>query len=342
MIVTQQDIDDFVEAYRRYCPEDSMSVPWNDPSWNSDDVLTWLANNPQVVVASGYQEFVAGIDSRLYQSLVESAQLDDLSRPLFRSFDGTWIVPSNVGIWEEEEWDGFRLEGLVSIANAERQIAEEMVAWRKTHKDEWLPTEFAERIMELDRQSVSDCSIAMPSFDDMVTAASRFIDNPMVDQTTWVSPKLWTPDRQSLTKLHLQTSAGSIISEIQTQTRDLADLHWRELEEIVAELLRSKGMEIHVVRENPQGGRDIIARAELVPGGEIITIAIEVKHRDVVGRPILEQAIHQNRHFPALMLVTSGRFTAGVVKEASKPENRMRVILKSGIAIRDFALAYRL
>jgi hypothetical protein len=43
----------------------------------------------------------------------------------------------------------------------------------------------------------------------------------------------------------------------------------------------------------------------------------------------------KNKHFPALMLVTSGKFTTGVVKEASKAENRMRVFLKDGVAVRD-------
>lgn len=343
MIITQKDIDDFVQAYRRFCPEDSESTPWVDPTWGNDDVLAWLATNPQVVMATGYQEFVAGAHSSTYKSLVPSAQLDDLSRPLFRAFDGTWVVPSKVGVYEVEEWDGFRLDALIGIAEAQRELDREIAEYQRSHPYErGIPAEFVERIDELDRLSVTACTIEMPTFDEMITAAGKLVDNPLMDETTWVSPKLWTPDRQDTEKTYLQRTAGDLISELRNSNRDLADIHWREFEEIVAELLRSKGMDIHLVRENPQGGRDIIARAELVPGSELVTIAIEVKHRDVVDRPILEQALHQNRHFPALMLVTSGRFTAGVLKEASRPANRMRVILKNGIAIRDLVNAYRL
>jgi hypothetical protein len=66
-----------------------------------------------------------------------------------------------------------------------------------------------------------------------------------------------------------------------------------------------------------------------------------VKHREFIDRPILQQAIYQNRHFPALMLVTSGHFSAGVIREVAKAENRMRVFLKDGVAVRDLIRNYR-
>jgi hypothetical protein len=94
-------------------------------------------------------------------------------------------------------------------------------------------------------------------------------------------------------------------------------------------------MSIHVVRESPQGGRDIIARGQLIPHAEPVTIAVEVKHRPVVGRPEVQMALHQNRMFPALLFVTSGRFSGGVISEASLPENRMRLFLQDGVALRE-------
>jgi HJR/Mrr/RecB family endonuclease len=194
------------------------------------------------------------------------------------------------------------------------------------------------RIDDLSRESV----VTMPSFNRMVEIATKYVDNPLIDPTTWVSPRLWTPSSQALQKDHLRASTLAVIEELQRGHTHLTDLSWQNFEEIVAEILRQRGMEIHLVKENPQGGRDIIARAELVPGSEVLTIAVEVKHRDVVDRPIVQQAIQQNERFPALMLVTSGRFTAGVVKEVAKPEHRMRVVLKDGVAIRDMIRAYRL
>jgi HJR/Mrr/RecB family endonuclease len=244
-------------------------------------------------------------------------------------------VPSYVGGVDSEQWEAFSLHGLAEIA------AEKQRTYEKLDRGEGDSNDHYDAIEDLDRKSVTQAML-MPSFSEMVSRASKFVDNPLIDQTTWVSPKLWTPDRQAIERIHLQETAGAILAEISTRKRELADLKWQELEEIVAELLRSKGMEISLVRENPQGGRDIIARAELVPGSEVVTIAVEVKHRRVVDRPILQQAIAQNKHFPALMLVTSGRFTAGVIKEAAKAENRLRVFLKDGIAIRDLAKVYQL
>src|SRR5204862_671414 len=134
----------------------------------------------------------------------------------------------------------------------------------------------------------------------------------LIDQTIFISPRLWTPLSQEREKSALQSSVSGIIRAIQHEEKSLDEISPQLFEEIIAEVLRARGMEIHLVREKPQGGRDIIARGELVPGLEVITIAVEVKHRAVVDRPDLQAAIHQNRCFPALLFVTSGRFTAGV------------------------------
>ena len=127
-------------------------------------------------------------------------------------------------------------------------------------------------------------------------------------RTLW-SPKLWTPDAQRREAISLVHSTRSLLTEISREQRALGDISWKQLEEIVAEVLRAHGMEIHVVRESPQGGRDVVARGELIPGQEPITLAVEVKHRAVVNRPEIEKALWQNRQFPALLFVTSGRFT---------------------------------
>lgn len=120
----------------------------------------------------------------------------------------------------------------------------------------------------------------------------------------------------------------------------LASISWKQLEEIVAELLRSNGLEVEVQRHSPQGGRDIIARGELIPGYDPVTLAIEVKHKKVVYRPEVQMALWQNRMFPALLFVTSGRFSAGVLREKNLPENHLRLILKDGITLWDMIQAY--
>jgi HJR/Mrr/RecB family endonuclease len=334
MIITQSDIDDFVSTYNDFCNLGDVGAP---PEIDNDEVLRWLADNPQVVIASGYQEFVAGSRSPVYQALQREGELDEIPRPLFRDFNGHWIVPSAVGDIPGEEWGAFRLEALLTVNSMQRELYLDVDEGRLADPSAAID-ERQSQIDALSRDSVT----TMPSFNKMVEIATKYVDNPLVDPTTWVSPRLWTPSSQALQKNHLRACTLAVIHELQRGDIQLADLSWQNFEEIVAEILRQCGMEIHLVKENPQGGRDIIARAELVPGSEVLTIAVEVKHRDIVDRPIVQQAIQQNKRFPALMLVTSGRFTAGVVKEVAKPEHRMRVVLKDGMAIRDMIRAYRL
>jgi hypothetical protein len=66
-----------------------------------------------------------------------------------------------------------------------------------------------------------------------------------------------------------------------------------------------------------------------------------VKHRRTVVRPDIQKALWQNRQLPALLFVTSGRFTAGVLREKSLPENRLRLFLKDGEALGDLIRDYR-
>ena len=185
-----------------------------------------------------------------------------------------------------------------------------------------------------------EVEIPLPDlFKKLYAVAGQFTDG---EKTLW-SPKLWTPSEQQRQKNILQDGAKHLLTALKSEKVELTDLSWKQLEEIVAEVLRAQGLEIHLVRENPQGGRDIIARGELIPGQEPLAMAVEVKHKRVVGRPEVQAAIHQNRHFPALMFVTSGRFTAGVLKEKQLPENQLRLVLKDGEAlgdlIRDYGLA---
>lgn len=115
----------------------------------------------------------------------------------------------------------------------------------------------------------------------------------------------------------------------------LQDLNPSEFEDLVAELLFETGLKVYKVRESPQGGRDLIARGTLIPGEEPLEMAVEVKHRWVVDRPEVQLTLYQNRAYPALVFVTSGRFTAGVFKEKLIAENCRRPFLKDGVAIGD-------
>lgn len=272
----------------------------------------WLADHPQILMAgAGLQEYVGAHELPLYRRLVKASFLIGGKRPAFRDFSGQWFIPTG--------WVGTRLHGH-SITALEHALS------------------FAEDDNVLDAL-IDQAVVKLGTPSEILRNAARHLDSGLQDTTVLVSPQLWTPNHQDAQKLALQNTAIPLIKALQAETRDLTSLHWRELEAVVAEILRSSGMQIHQVLENPQGGRDIIARAQLLPG-EIVTLAVEVKHRRTVDRPVLHTALHQNSHFPALMLVTSGRFTAGVVREAEKPQNKMRLFLKDGVAIREMIKTY--
>ena len=154
-----------------------------------------------------------------------------------------------------------------------------------------------------------------------------------------LSPLIWTPKAQEIETTYLQDAASGLLAALNKGQCSLSDVSWRDLENIVAELLRDRGLEIHRVVERPQGGRDLVVRGELLPG-ELTYMAVEVKHRPAVGVAHLRAALKASEEFPALLFVTSGRFTAGVIKEKLKHSNQLRLLLKDGTALSQMIRSY--
>ena len=76
-------------------------------------------------------------------------------------------------------------------------------------------------------------------------------------------------------------------------------------------------MEVSVTKRTRDGGRDIIARGELIPG-EPSMLAVEVKQKAVVGIEDVQRALKANEDYPALLLATAGRFQCrGAPREAA-------------------------
>ncbi len=183
-------------------------------------------------------------------------------------------------------------------------------------------------------QEVVGDAIAVP-FDEFIASLRRQIASPRSRASTLWSPRIWAPKEQhrqrrladDVLRPHLERwVAGGLC---------LDDLNPSEFEDLVAELLFKAGLRVYKVREVPQGGRDLVARGSLVPGEEPVEMALEVKHRRVVDRQEVQLALYQNRAYPALLFVTSGRFTAGVLKEKLAEEHRFRLFLKDGLAVGD-------
>ena len=145
-------------------------------------------------------------------------------------------------------------------------------------------------------------------------------------------PSMWTPTAQHHQKLLLSDSVGGILDAVYAEQKSLQDIPWRQLEELVAELLRARGLQVSVTPRSRDGGRDIIARGELIPG-EPALFAVEVKQKPVVGLGDVQRALRANEDFPLLMVATAGRFSAGVIKEKKRNRNALRLYLKDGIAL---------
>ena len=144
----------------------------------------------------------------------------------------------------------------------------------------------------------------------------------------------WRP-QGSQVREHTRT----LLTEIVDASRGLPSVSSRDLEEIVAELLKMRGLEVTVTPRTRDGGRDVIARGELIPGEPAI-IAVETKKRAVVGIEDLRACLYANRNFPLILFATSGRFSAGVVQEAAREENAFRLLLKDGLALRQWIHEY--
>jgi HJR/Mrr/RecB family endonuclease len=166
----------------------------------------------------------------------------------------------------------------------------------------------------------------------LVRAVAGAVRHAPTEPFAIVLPQLWTPTAQRIQRLELSDRVGQILREIHDHESSLQQLTPRQLEELIAELLQAKGMHVHVTQYSRDGGRDIVARGELIPG-EPCLLAVEIKKKSVVGLADVQRAIYANRFFSALLIATSGRFSAGVVSEKSRPENELRLLLKDGVAI---------
>jgi hypothetical protein len=152
-------------------------------------------------------------------------------------------------------------------------------------------------------------------------------------------PNLWRPP-ETHPSIELFDTTRAIVRALQARETTMSALTWQQLEDIVAELLRQRGLEVQVTPRRKDGGRDILARGELMPR-EPAVLAVEVKHRGVVDLDEVRSRLYANREFPVLMFATSGRFSAGVIREKEKPENFFRLWLRDGIALNAWINEYR-
>src|ERR1017187_3482066 len=75
-------------------------------------------------------------------------------------------------------------------------------------------------------------------------------------------PNVFSPLTQIQSNEAIFATIRPIPNAIKKEKKIIRDISWRSLAEIVAELLRSKGMKVEITKKTRDGGRDIIAKGE--------------------------------------------------------------------------------
>jgi hypothetical protein len=310
MKITKREIENLERFLGRPRPRSTHST--RESRQRSRSLLSeeYFAVHPHLVMPLGFDEYVDLKEHHKVSRLWLGETVGTVSRAIFRQPSGQWFlllssprIPNGAVLFASKE-----------KVNTLRQTSAPIIS-----NDSSISFSYAEL------------------FSTLYDLADRWTDE---ERTIW-SPQLWTPDAQERQRITLVNSTRDILKALHAEKLSLEEVAPPQLEDIVAEVLRGHGMEIYVNRRHPQGGRDILARGVLIPGQELLTIAVEVKRKAVVDRPEVELALHQNKEFPALLFATSGRFTAGVLKEKAQPENQLRLFLKDGVALGDMIGDYR-
>jgi hypothetical protein len=284
--------------------------------WNLEDSVTFFSQHPHLLLPLGFDETRALIEPSYGEELVE----EGTSEAIKRGMEDAENAEQKFGV--PKPTFEFGIEYLF------RSASEGTWNWFLGLDNETL------QFRGPGRRKVSFAA------NELVLRLENLVANPdLVPRTFWL-PQFWTPTFQEQTRMRLSSNVSAIIFAIQAEKKNLREISPRMLEEIVAELLRSKGMDIYVTPQTRDSGRDIVARGDISGVGDPITIAVEVKHMRTVNAPDLSRTLHANREFPAVLLVTSGSFSAGVIAEQRKPENRLRLMLKDGIAVSEWINAY--
>lgn len=174
---------------------------------------------------------------------------------------------------------------------------------------------------------------------EIISTLNGHIKEPLNQPSSILLPTLWHPVHFTSNQILVNEVNRDLLIALSNEKISLDQIHWRKLEEIIAELLMSKGLKVSLTKMTRDGGRDMVAEGELIPG-IWCTMAVEVKHKKTVGIQDLGQFIYRNMDYPLLLLATSGTFSSGVLSEISRESNRLRLILRDRVGIQNWINQY--
>lgn len=311
MIVTSSELKEL----ENYLEQVILFIESDDDEVENPQEPVFFANRPHLLMPLGFDEFRA-VAVQMNEGRPKEA--DSVPLVPFASFDFPYELfyrTSSSGVWE---W----FDGITHYKKEEGKTIERKGKY------------YIHFVGHTDEHKFT-------LIDSWLKLLQRTEANPDLNPHFLVLPGIWTPHIQLNQKVELASTVPEILKAIYTYKTTLQEISWRTLQEIIAELLRSRGLEVFVNPRSYGSDHNIVARGELIPG-EPTLLAIEIKQKPVVGLEDVQRALRANEDFPALMIATSGRFSAGVIQEKARHRNQLRLFIKDGIALAQWIEIYGL
>ena len=128
------------------------------------------------------------------------------------------------------------------------------------------------------------------------------------------------------TRLLIVSTAPSfqILTQLLADVRHIDHLHWREFEELVAELLQRDGYEVTLGHGRNDGGVDIIAVKDLGPSGLFKSVWQAKKQgpESKVELPVIRELadVRDEQKANKGMIVTTSYLTSGALKRVTRDQ----------------------
>jgi len=362
MIITNDDLGAFERQYEKYL---------NDLNQLDDlyqhNLYKWILKNPHIVLATNFADYTAVNEIGVTRELIEDNRLSlSFDQPLFRDLNRRWLYPWDFGSAHDEKWGWIDINSFKEMLKQEsykylhnidifsinvNHITEYLKGFRDSYLYEFLkniPKDYLKEVVELrdsgikeDEDYISGKQEHILSYEEIYQQLKKYVNKPLKDKKFLMSSNWYIPKHREIEYIRLKAVTQNLLANIQEHKLTLNDITWTDLENIVAVLFQNEGYEVFL-KENPQGGRDIVGRKNMEHDYEYI--AIEVKHWKYknIGYRVLSELIQKNTQYNTLCIATSRNFSTTVIKESKRPENIKRIELWDGERINNLIRVYKI
>jgi hypothetical protein len=233
--------------------------------------------------------------------------------------DNTYLVPE--GKMTDDEITDFVLSNpLLDSETAWYLVDPGLLGFEASYKnidDNWLK-EFCGRI--IDWAATNEWS----SGDLVYYHVDILLSEP--EHTT----EIWTPSKEIIpSEFYLAESPSHLLLayNLLTKGKNLSELHWREFEKLIGELLEDNGWKVEVMRGTKDGGVDIVSTMQDPILGSLKALwqAKKYQHNNKVGLASLREfsGILERERATKGIVVTTSTFTKGAIQWVQKDIYRL-------------------